>query len=747
MNKAKEEETAIKVQHAKILFCGFCKAGKTSLIHFLKDIPPPDEYKSTDVGYAEQVVAKHQVDIMDTKWKELNKSRGINKLTRRLINYLNDKTKVKSDNESESEDESELNIESEPKNKNECYQNLIRSSNSVSGSNHPINEGTISLSTEYIQVTTDSTDNATKISKIEEDIVSKAVSEAAKESNDTAHSEITQDTWKVLTLLDTGGQPEFLNLLPALSTFTSVTFVVLDISKKKLIAQHSDSNYKKVKMDYDCEHFLKSVISAIKDSTKSTESIRIKKLFAHRIKGPTIKDHSSKPAICFVGTHADVVKENNLPDEINSEIYKLVIEVNKNDELYFLTNSGDQYLYKVNNKLAGSDTPDPTANILRNFVNDRQRLQDTYTIPITWLILELELQDQSVSYLEFKEVKKISDKIMPNTRKMTDDDLKAALNFFHAIGALLYFDEVEGLNEYVIVKINWLFNILTRLSNVALLGNVDNYCSSTISDSFINDGVFNKELLEQLKLDDCIEKELFLELLQYFKIAVMMSSDANNKEYFMPCVLKKCEWTKEDQVKKLDEFGKQKYSSNDSDTVKPLLITFKSYTIPRGLFCYLIVELLRLSDERWKFDPYCCKERGGEKCRFADLVSFRVTNKTGDFHVLSLFDRIFYLELQVRSLKVCIEGVVCSIYYDVKNIVSKCIRNICCNQFGWDDDVKLQYGFSCECHLGDHHLVLFSDINNTNLQCERKLPYVFNSSNEVWLKVCYICIHMHTYIS
>ena len=54
-------------------------------------------------------------------------------------------------------------------------------------------------------------------------------------SNDfnTIVSENIPKTWDLFTLLDTGGQPEFINMLPAINTSTAITFVVLNLSHGK----------------------------------------------------------------------------------------------------------------------------------------------------------------------------------------------------------------------------------------------------------------------------------------------------------------------------------------------------------------------------------------------------------------------------------------------------------------------------------------------------------------------------------
>ena len=83
-----------------------------------------------------------------------------------------------------------------------------------------------------------------------------------------------QKMWDMLTILDTGGQPKLINLLPAINTSAAVNFIVLDLSNgvgcldQPVVAQSSNDNYTEYKTNYTNLHLLKCLLSFIKLSAR-----------------------------------------------------------------------------------------------------------------------------------------------------------------------------------------------------------------------------------------------------------------------------------------------------------------------------------------------------------------------------------------------------------------------------------------------------------------------------------------------
>ena len=197
----------------------------------------------------------------------------------------------------------------------------------------------------------------------------------------------------------------------------------------------------------------------------------------------------------------------------------------------------------------------------------------------------------------------------------------------------------------------------------------------------MKNGIFKKSVLGSNCLD--IEKDFkdsqidiklvdpinaFIKLLEYLRIAAPANEDA--VKYFMPCLLDSCELT--DLKEKVPEY---KYRD-----IEPILIQFKStdsktYSFPRGAFCFLVVELM--VSMKWK--PY--------KQAYVNLITLF---KEDTAHYVTLIDRIFCLEVHVTY------RMGHSIHDEVLNIINKALQivgkklNIDCN---------LCHGFTCTCRI------------------------------------------------
>ena len=79
LQQAKSEGLTINVRHAKIVFCGAAKAGKTSFSRLLRNEKHDTVYESTPAGDTKQVlISKKQnivgtkVNVVDTRWVSLD---------------------------------------------------------------------------------------------------------------------------------------------------------------------------------------------------------------------------------------------------------------------------------------------------------------------------------------------------------------------------------------------------------------------------------------------------------------------------------------------------------------------------------------------------------------------------------------------------------------------------------------------------------------------------------------------------
>ena len=171
--------------------------------------------------------------------------------------------------------------------------------------------------------------------------------------------------------------------------------------------------------------------------------------------------------------------------------------------------------------------------------------------------------------------------------------------------------------------------------------------------------------------------------------------------------------------------------NGESCPVKPLLITFNFGTVPRGLFCFLVVQLLQ-NNPSWRLYG---RPHDAIFYRYGNLITFRI-DKTS---YLSIIDRVKYLELQVRNTGKSSS----SMHREAQHAVTVALNSLC-KRFGWHFS-DLRYGYLCsECSSSSDHLTLLSDTE----PIPQVFPHDADCGSQSMLlteqhKVWFNCIQVH----
>ena len=633
MQETKMKGLTLILRHAKVMLCGHSKAGNTGFSCLLRNDPLDEKYRSTLFGETQQIIVSRKVHVIGTDWKNLDIKLEMQKVISLLVAKLEQKKL------------------------------------SAVSHDHPV-----SVSLDDIE------------HHVEPVVVEKEMTllEDSSESN--------SEVWDLLTLLDAGGQPEFVNMLPAINASTAITFLVVDLSggvdcfDKPVVAQNSDTRYKFNTKNYTNLHLLECLLSSVKESAKKQPYY------------PTItkikEDQCLDPAVCVIGTHSDVLKESldTVVEVVDKQITKCIKSIDT-DEAINVWNYNGRNLIPVNNTIAGNNQmTDSIAEKIRSRIKEiLEKAQ--YEIPITWIILELQLRCEGKAIISLNDVKILCDRIIPKEHQLEEWQLVKALEFYRSIGVMLYFDEEEsGMNDVVITDPQWLFSNLTKLVTCAFIR--ENFVDYRTLNKFVNKGIFNAKLLQDINLDiQSIRKESFLQLLVYLKIVA--SIDDKDQEYFIPCVLPTCTGNIEEQLCVYGEQVLYKCNGEKNVKVKPLLITFNFGTIPRGFFCFVIVQLMQ-NNTNWKL--YGTNDYDFVY-RYDNLITFRIKK----YHYLLVIDRVSHMELQVRVKN---QKPSSSVHYKVQNAVTDALI-ITSQKFGWHYN-DLRYGFICHECLDHNHLTLLS---------------------------------------
>ena len=398
-------------------------------------------------------------------------------------------------------------------------------------------------------------------------------------------------TWDILTFMDTGGQPQFISMLPAVNSFAMITFIIhkiesggqksLDeIVKVQYGNEKGEISFQVHPHKYTYLQLIETLISyasnVLLPDTKFLDKLKVES-----------KEIENVRSILLVGTHSgdDKLPENHIKD-IDNELTK-VVEKSGVNHIKPSLNKNYESLVPVDNKIQGKssriqeDTRRYTKlSAIRSYIQKFLNNQDVIHVPIKWLLLELEIRKvclaKNCNLISYSDVLKLAkEKKLDYNGEFGDDAdieedqfIKQGLRFHHSFGVLLYFEEIQSMQKLVITNHQWLFNKLSKIVEYSFT------CDTREEINDLRKGIFKKLLLGSDCLDvskdfedSQIDTKLidpinaFLKLLEHLLIAAPINENAD--KYFMPCLL---------DSSKLIDLNRKK----STNYVEPLLIQFKS---------------------------------------------------------------------------------------------------------------------------------------------------------------------------
>ncbi|XP_065900750.1 uncharacterized protein [Dysidea avara] len=519
----------------------------------------------------------------------------------------------------------------------------------------------------------------------------------------------TGEALNIINVLDTGGQPQYVHLLPTMNISPTITFVVHDLSKslddQVLVecSQHGKHTFAPYHLNYSNRDMIKLLMSSANDALERTPSE-----IPHLV---TNAGENKKSHICLVGTHADKVSSDTgmkTADELAATVGNAQCKAS-----VWETTEG-KVLFSVDNTTAGNlNSEDPVADVIRARIESLASEKEVYELPVSWILFELEIRDvctkNQMSYLSFNDCVSLAN----DAGLITDvEEIRSALLYHHSLGALLYFSEVPGLCNYVIIDPQWWFD---KLSSVV--------CATFQQDSPDNqavqklkyEGLFSKDFLQHIEWKDDIKQEYFLSLLVHKKIIAPVMTEKDRGVYFMPFVLPT--FTLQQKEKVLAQYGQL--------LGEPLLFRFRSGLLPRGFFCSLVVQLLQNLPTGW----YPRFSDNGVCHTFSNLTTLSIP----DGYSLSLFDKVSYFEVQMRHID---NTSPTHIHVKAYNRLVYALTEVCVHlNFDYG---RLQYGFLCQCGKTneDHVAVLPENISSATIHAGCTVYNAFhmklNSSQLMW---------------
>ena len=538
----------------------------------------------------------------------------------------------------------------------------------------------------------------------------------------------------LLNINDIGGQPGFLEMLPALSTGPAMYLVFLDLSKAlNQLYEISFDRDNTVITPFKSLHTVESTISQILSSiasahitSRDSTSLDVQKVARF---GQKFRDFQQiQPVAALIGTHLDKLEDPQRKIKETSERLEMV--TGKFDQIVVtppqaITSSP---FFSVNNydgKVAEDIAP------IRNFMSQifSTRFHKA-SLPIQrkWLILNIILR-REYRIVELKDCFEIGHMLDIDT-----EEVKFCLWYFDCIGTLMYYtnivDEDSWFKNHVICSPQVIFDSISQfiICSMSTLhtGGANTKCER---EALLKKGQFSIESIEMLcekkQFTERLEKKELIPIKQLIRLlkqvnllSPIIHREANGERitYLMPAVL---------DCATLDELTTPPYP--DADNPEPLFITFKCGYIPTGTFCGLITQLVSCGPDGILDFVWDLVEDGVKR----NLVSFYVddVNKV----TLICHDRCY--EIRVKrddpdiSLHELCAHVLSVILHILKEVYPKLIPEI---------------AFRCPCpkHKDEqtinHLCTPRSAAKKPGFLCERKLVKL-EYAHKVWIEQVRTC--------
>ena len=475
-------------------------------------------------------------------------------------------------------------------------------------------------------------------------------------------------------MIDMGGQPPFLDMLPALTIGPALYLICFnlqnEISRRYPVMYVSESG-----VEYKLQYSY-SVLEVIFQSLSSIACL-----------SPTSDQPQpieSMPPPCqiaiIVGTHRDKVSETTAASkdgEIQKELKKLLEYEYLEEEPYH------NYLSKIDGKLVlcvdntgGIDEIDRHRKIIEEMINEKFYDDSKYRIPASWLMFSIFLRKMHKDVITIEQCQQIAKRlhIPPNHTK----DVLWYLQ--HHIGILMYYrkDEVEGLEKDVIIcQPQVIFTSVSQLILNAFLP--ERSPNDLVRKKFWEQGQFRlrdvRKALEFESQEAGLTVDQLLSILQFLSVLVKLTGDV----FFLPAVLRVAS---DEELLSLLGYGHSQ--------VAPLMIRFCCVFVTLGCFSALIARLVSTMRKSWKLSE--------KVAMFKNMVKFQVE---GSYYV-TLVARLKRYEVHLAPIpETTPHRPAAQVAKDVLATVCKTLDSVLDRlrkQYTSSPDLTMyQFGFRC-CH-------------------------------------------------
>ena len=503
-----------------------------------------------------------------------------------------------------------------------------------------------------------------------------------------------------LHIWDCGGQPVFLNVLPAFMTSRTLFMLFFNAGdnlqdKCKTVINKQGHTVLSVKQNItQLELMLQWMASIHATLTDKTSNERIPKC----------------PRIIPIGTHgddlaADKKKESlaDLSSHISGKAYASLVW---NGVIVDNTTAGQQW------------NEDPAYEHIRKQVCEYVKSSLTVRTPVAWVLFRKILQKiaEASPVLSYRQAA-----VVGNICGIPPEVVPSVLNFYHELGVVLYYSFIESLSNHIIANPQWLIQQLGKL--LALEG-FECVPNQPMWNLLREKGILVQHLYELVWQNSEVKPEALVDLLEHFLIAAPVNTQSQihtipGREYFVPCML---------------GFYSKDENSHQSEVIikdtSSLHLLFSTQYVPPGFFTRLATAVTK--------DPKChiAFQRG--------IFRNQITVSYGELQGEKI-DEITITEhsssIEIGVARITIRKMHHPTFQNTCHEILKMIQSCSADVRQWLIAIEISAAFECDhCSQTNTLPVQYMRIppratTRSTLQCDKCGCHDVTPKQQCWLKV------------
>ena len=422
----------------------------------------------------------------------------------------------------------------------------------------------------------------------------------------------------VINMMDVGGQPEFLDMLPALTVGAALylLFFRLDqeLHKRYPVRFHApgSATEKTLTSSYCIEEVIHQALASIA-------------CFGHHSPIKGVADSSPSRAI-LVGTHKDQVTASDVAQK-----EKVVREMFTDAEVYkdlLLTTKIGKPFFTVDN-MNGTDESE-MSEIRSNIEKIIKTCFEEIPIPASWLMFRVVLHLLNQPLVTLSQCEEIARRLLMRS------PVQEALWFFHHhVGSLLYYPDIPSMKDTVICTPQVIFDSISTV--IIAKFEYGNYqVARKVIEQFHQTGLFTLSDISKTtehQLSNHLSPKQLVDVLKHQNILaevkhdeeVECCSEPTESKFIIPAALKHA--------------SEEELKPSPSLQASPLMIHFEGGFVPFGLFSASVARLIAHADSMSPKWQLCREQVKKNKVKFLVAKAF----------IATLVSRPQYLEIQVEQ--------------------------------------------------------------------------------------------------